>query len=348
MAASRSASRIPSHHASSTTSSRIELATLVSARTTSSSRNGVRACRARSRADAQRRDIASTTKWTTTMTTSTTASAVPRAVRNSDRVTTMPHAGRPAGTPREGARPATGSGQELVAERRGQGRRERQPRDQRGLERVVGVRLAGPGDAARRVPRRQLVPPRPVLGVEEAVRRRAATRWRTSRRTSPRPSRRTARRPSRWTRPRPSASARVRRARPTSPRCRRTRPRRRRPSPRARTRRTATGRRRAASPGRRRPARPAGAAPAGPTPASARSSRRRGGTGGPARRRCTPGPGSTSSSKCSGIRHWLPRARSCTTRVTIRWARSRSEASSRTSAAASSASTVCMLALTPR
>ena len=54
------------------------------------------------------------------------------------------------------------------------------------------------------------------------------------------------------------------------------------------------------------------------------------------------------ASKCSGIRHSLPRARSCTTRVTTRSARSRNAVSPSTSAADSSASTVCMFALTPR
>ena len=102
--------------------------------------------------------------------------------------------------------------EQAVAQRRRQGRGQRQPRDQRGLEGVVGVRLALPGHAARPVRRGQLVPPRPVLGVERSSRRRGATRWRTSRRTTTRPSRRAARRRSRWPRPRPSASARGRRA----------------------------------------------------------------------------------------------------------------------------------------
>ena len=128
-----------------------------------------------------------------------------------------------------------------------QGRGERQPRDERRLERVVGVRLALPGGAARPVVRRQLVAPGAVLGVAEAgvdvlppdlvpaVVRRVAGRlvqrgreWRSPRR-------------------RPSASARVRRDGRTSRPCRRSRPSRRPPTPRGPRPRTATPRRAAAS-----------------------------------------------------------------------------------------------------
>ena len=188
--------------------------------------------------------------------------------------------------------PTPRSPEEVVAEGGGQGRGQRQPRDQRGLERVVGVRLAGPGDAAR--------------ACSSGTARGARTRARGRRKQSAMCSHQVAYQLG----VRRVAGRCVQRGRgggglggdPVHPLAYDGRagpvdgvdePVRAVDGP-------------ALADGRveQRPgvveqpagrggaqARRAGAAPAGPTRASARSSRRRAGTGGPARRRCSPACG---------------------------------------------------------
>ena len=236
-----------------------------------------------------------------------------------------------------------------VAQRAREGRRQRQPRDQRRLERVVGVRLAVPDHAAGPVLRRRARAATTPARGRGRPRRCGPTRWRTTRRTPGRRSPRAARR--RWPSPppRPSASAPARRARRPSPRCRRTRPRRRPPSPRGPRRRTAPTASSSIQSGAVGAERgPQVQRQPGPLQPVADGRAVRAERVGRACRRCSPAAGSTArrsapaaATRCRGRGRAPPGSGSAAPcRAGVR--------SPVASAAASSASTVCMLAFTPR